>query len=71
MTVVRLTDLHNSGKDPMQIVADAVQKYEVPDEEVFELMCRVRIAYVLGPGQESAREKVACARLLAIAIFGQ
>lgn len=71
MTVVRLTDLHNSLKDDMEIVAEAVQKYDIPEEEVFELMCRVRIARVLGPGQEAAREKVACARLLAIAIFGQ
>ncbi|KAG9103766.1 hypothetical protein FRC06_008224 [Ceratobasidium sp. 370] len=69
MTVVRLTDLHNSTEDVNQIVAKAVEKYEVPDEEVFELMCRVRIARVLGPGQETAREKVACARLLAIAIY--
>ncbi|QRV79604.1 E3 ubiquitin-protein ligase HUWE1 [Ceratobasidium sp. AG-Ba] len=69
MTVVRLTDLHNPTKEVNQIVAEAVEKYEVPEEEVFELMCRVRIARVLGPGQESSREKVACARLLAIAIY--
>ncbi|CAE6470636.1 unnamed protein product [Rhizoctonia solani] len=69
MTVVRLTDLQSSPKDDMQIVAEAVQKYEIPDEEVFELLCRVRIARILGPNQESAREKLACARLLAIAIF--
>ncbi|KAG8747810.1 hypothetical protein FRC10_011255 [Ceratobasidium sp. 414] len=69
MTVVRLTDLHSSTEDVNQIVAKAVEKYEVPDEEVFELMCRVRIARVLGPGQETPREKVACARLLAIAIY--
>ncbi|KAJ1304813.1 hypothetical protein OPQ81_005948 [Rhizoctonia solani] len=69
MTVVRLTDLQSSPKDDMQIVAEAVQKYDIPDEEVFELLCRVRIARILGPGQESAREKLACARLLAIAIF--
>ncbi|KAG8686219.1 hypothetical protein FRC08_012682, partial [Ceratobasidium sp. 394] len=69
MTVVRLTDLHNSSEEVNQIVAKAIEKYEVPDEEVFELMCRVRIARVLGPGQEAAREKVACARLLAIAIY--
>ncbi|KAF8712347.1 hypothetical protein RHS03_01066, partial [Rhizoctonia solani] len=69
MTVVRLTDLQNPTKDYMQIVAEAIQKYDIPDEEVFELMCRVRIARVLGPGQEHAREKLACVRLLAIAIF--
>ncbi|CAE6444639.1 unnamed protein product [Rhizoctonia solani] len=69
MTVVRLTDLQNSPKSDMQIVAEAVQKYDIPDEEVFELLCRVRIARILGLNQESAREKLACARLLAIAIF--
>ncbi|CEL60680.1 E3 ubiquitin-protein ligase HUWE1 [Rhizoctonia solani AG-1 IB] len=69
MTVVRLTDLQSSTKDYMQIVTEAVQKYDIPDEEVFELMCRIRIARVLGPNQESAREKLACVRLLAIAIF--
>ncbi|CAE7209973.1 unnamed protein product [Rhizoctonia solani] len=69
MTVVRLTDLQNSPEDNMQIVAEAIQKYDIPDEEVFELLCRVRIARILGPNQESAREKLACARLLAIAIF--
>ncbi|KAG8764160.1 hypothetical protein FRC11_003016 [Ceratobasidium sp. 423] len=69
MTVVRLADLQNSTKDDMQIVAEAVKQYDIPDEEVFELLCRIRIARILGSNQESAREKLACARLLAIAIF--
>ncbi|CUA66624.1 E3 ubiquitin-protein ligase HUWE1 [Rhizoctonia solani] len=69
MTVVRLADLQNSPKNDMQIVEEAIQKCDIPDEEVFELLCRVRIARILGPNQESAREKLACARLLAIAIF--
>ncbi|KEP45329.1 DUF908 domain protein, partial [Rhizoctonia solani 123E] len=58
-----------SPKDDTQIVAEAVQKYEIPDEEVFELLCRAQIARILGPNQESAREKLVCAQLLAIAIF--
>ncbi|EUC58847.1 E3 ubiquitin-protein ligase Huwe1, putative, partial [Rhizoctonia solani AG-3 Rhs1AP] len=70
MTVVRLTDLQSSPKDDTQIVAEAVQKYEIPDEEVFELLCRAQIARILGPNQESTREKLVCAQLLAIAIFG-
>lgn len=54
----------------MDTLADAIETYSVPDEEKFELMCRIRAAVVLSKGNEADREKLVIVRLLAIAIFG-
>lgn len=57
------------SKPTMDILADVIEKYDVPEAERFELMCRIRTAQVLFPGRDEDREKVVIIRLLANAIF--
>lgn len=59
-----------ASKSVMDVLADAIEAYSVPDEEKFELMCRIRAAKVLAKGQEADRIKLVIIRLLATAIFG-
>lgn len=59
-----------ASKDPMKILAETVEAYSVPNEEKFELMCRIRSATVLNRHNAGEREKLVLIRLLAIAIFG-
>lgn len=70
LTAIHLSGVATSSKDPMVLLAEAVEKYNIPDEERFELLCRIRIAKVIAPGHEEEREKLLVARLLAIAIYG-
>ncbi len=58
------------SKPEMEILADTIEKYSVPDSEKFELLCRIRAAVVLRKEKEDDREKLVIIRLLAIAIFG-
>jgi E3 ubiquitin-protein ligase HUWE1 len=58
------------SKTEVDILADIIEKYSVPETEKFELMCRTRAAIVLKHGNEAEREKLVVVRLLAIAIFG-
>ena len=58
-----------SSKGAMDILADCTDTYNVPEDERFELMCRIRAAQALLPGREEEREKLVIARLLATAIF--
>ncbi|KAJ7218040.1 hypothetical protein GGX14DRAFT_495423 [Mycena pura] len=58
------------SKRDVDILADIVDKYSVPETEKFELMCRIRSTIVLKHGNEAEREKLVVVRLLAIAIFG-
>ena len=58
-----------SSKGAMDILADCIDTYNVPEDERFELMCRIRAAQALLPGREEEREKLVIARLLATAIF--
>lgn len=58
------------SKPAMKVLADAVEKYSVPEEEKFELLSRIRYAQVLAPGHETDREKLVAVRLLTTAIFG-
>ncbi|KAK7057165.1 hypothetical protein R3P38DRAFT_3252330 [Favolaschia claudopus] len=58
------------SKSDVDILADIVEKYSVPEAEKFELMCRIRAAIVLKHGNETEREKLVVVRLLAIGIFG-
>lgn len=58
------------SKDVMSLLADTIEKYSVPDDEKFELLCRIRSASVLTKGKEPEREKLIITRLLSIAIFG-
>jgi hypothetical protein len=53
----------------MDVLADCIDTYNVPEDERFELMCRIRAAQALLPGREEQREKLVIARLLATAIF--
>ncbi|KAL4252810.1 UPL family protein [Abortiporus biennis] len=57
-------------KPAMDILADAVEQYSVPDEEKFELLCRIRTAQAMSPLHSAEREKLLNIRLLATAIFG-
>lgn len=59
-----------ANKSVMDVLADAIETYSVPDSEKFELMCRIRAAMALTKGNDSDREKLVIIRLLAIAIFG-
>jgi E3 ubiquitin-protein ligase HUWE1 len=58
-----------SSKGPMDILADCIDTYNVPEDERFELMCRIRSAQALLPGREEEREQLVIARLLATAVF--
>lgn len=58
------------SKSLMNVLADVVEEYSIPESERFELMCRIRAAVVLSKGNEADREKLVMVRLLAIAIFG-
>ena len=58
-----------SSKGAMDVLADSIDTYNVPEDERFELMCRIRAAQALLPGREEQREKLIIARLLATAIF--
>lgn len=58
------------SKPMMEVLADAIETYNVPDSEQFELLSRARAAYALSTGNRDDREKLVTARLLAMAIFG-
>jgi E3 ubiquitin-protein ligase HUWE1 len=58
------------SKQPMEILAEAIDAFGIPDTEKFECLCRIRSAWVLGAGKETDREELVIIRLLAIAIFG-
>ncbi|KIM40119.1 hypothetical protein M413DRAFT_446273 [Hebeloma cylindrosporum] len=64
-------DEHTIAAQPaMNVLADAIQAYSVPESETFELLCRIRSAAALAEGKNNEREKLIIVRLLAIAIYG-
>ncbi|GLB37041.1 putative protein with domain of Unknown Function (DUF913) [Lyophyllum shimeji] len=67
---IHLDEQELAAKPTMDILADVVETYNVPDDEKFELMCRIRAAKALMKGEEADRIKLVTIRLLAIAIFG-
>lgn len=67
--VVHLGPLSQSSRSAMDIFADAVKSHQVPDNEKFELLCRIRFAHALGAGREDERQKLVISRLLAIAVY--
>jgi E3 ubiquitin-protein ligase HUWE1 len=67
---IHLDEQTLASKSVMDVLADTMETYSVPDDEKFELMCRIRAAKVLVNGQEADRVKLVIIRLLAIAIFG-
>lgn len=66
---IHLGPLAQTSKSAMDILADTVEKLSVPNEEKFELMCKIRIARALGKGHFEERVKLVIVRLLAIAVF--
>jgi len=54
----------------MNVLADAVDTYSIPDNEKFEVLCRIRAAASLAKDRTMDREKLVIIRLLAIAIYG-
>ncbi|RPD73800.1 hypothetical protein L226DRAFT_488466 [Lentinus tigrinus ALCF2SS1-7] len=58
------------SKPAMDILADSIEAYNVPDNEKFELLMRIRGAQVLTNAYTGDREKLVVVRLLSTAIFG-
>ncbi|KAF9820248.1 hypothetical protein IEO21_01462 [Rhodonia placenta] len=58
------------SREPMDILADTIEAYSVPDSEKFELLTRIRAARALTSTHAADREKLVTVRLLATAIFG-
>lgn len=56
-------------KPTMQIWAEAIETYSVPEDERFELLCRIRSARALTRAHTEDREKLVIVRLLAIGLF--
>lgn len=67
---IHLEEQTLASRSTMDILADTIEAYSVPDGEKFELMCRIRAAKALTSGQDVDRGKLVIIRLLAIAIFG-
>lgn len=67
--IVHLSPLAHSSKSTMEILADTIESYSVPDQEKFELMCRIRVARALSKERHEERAKLVIVRLLAIAVF--
>lgn len=67
---VHLDEHTLASKSTMDVLADTLDTYSVPDDQKFELLCRIRAAAVLRKGQEVDRAKLVAIRLLAIAIYG-
>lgn len=57
------------AKPTMQVWSEAIETYAVPEDEKFELLCRIRSAKALAPANAENREKLVIVRLLAIALF--
>ena len=57
------------SKPTMQIWAEAIEQHSVPDDERFELLCRIRSAKALTRTHAGDREKLVIVRLLAIGLF--
>lgn len=67
--VIHIDNATLESKEAMDILADSMETYSVPDEEKFELLCRIRAAQALTKTRAADREKLVIVRLLATAIF--
>lgn len=56
-------------KPTMEIWAETIEAYAVPEDEKFELLCRIRTAKALTQPHAEDREKLVIVRLLAIGLF--
>jgi E3 ubiquitin-protein ligase HUWE1 len=70
VTTIHIDERKLDSKDTMGVLAEIVHANDVPEDEKFELLCRIRAAKVLAKGNHEDREKLIIVRLLAIAIFG-
>lgn len=67
---LRLDETTILAQPAVNVLADAIQTYAVPESETYELLCRIRSATSISPGRKHEREKLIVIRLLAIAIYG-
>ncbi|KAF9566753.1 hypothetical protein CPC08DRAFT_814629 [Agrocybe pediades] len=67
---LRLDEATVLAQPAVNVLADAIQTFTVPESETYELLCRIRSAASLSPGRKQEREKLIVVRLLAIAIYG-
>lgn len=67
--VVHIDNPTLETKSTMQIWAETIETYSVPEDEKFELLCRIRSAKALTRAHTEDREKLVIVRLLTIALF--
>nr|CDI56030.1 related to E3 ubiquitin protein ligase TOM1 [Melanopsichium pennsylvanicum 4] len=68
LITVDLGKITTASGDPADLLAKAVETYEIPPEERFELFQRIRLA--LGFAHPNQRQKLLVCRLLAVACYG-
>jgi E3 ubiquitin-protein ligase HUWE1 len=71
-TTISIDEGALATKAPIELLADTIQTHSPPSSEKFEVLCRIRAASILIPGEDAQilREKLIIVRLLAVAIFG-
>ncbi|KAG8936847.1 hypothetical protein FRC02_010709 [Tulasnella sp. 418] len=69
LTTVHIPGVASSSKNSMVIVAETHEKHDLPVQERFDLLCKIRIIKAMGKGNEVDRSKLAAIKLLAIAIY--
>ncbi|PCH43593.1 hypothetical protein WOLCODRAFT_75349 [Wolfiporia cocos MD-104 SS10] len=67
---IRIDSKTIESKEPMDILADTIEAYNVPESEKFELLTRIRTARALVPAYAAERERLVTIRLLATAVYG-
>lgn len=67
LTTVNLGNVRANPKSPVDILVDAIETYDVPEPDRFNLLQKIRIAKALGSTEE--RRTMLVVRILAIAVF--
>ena len=68
-TTIHLASLAESSQDPYDILASTIQTHQIPAEDQFELLSRIRACWITGKGRSEPRIKLVVIRLLSLAIF--
>ena len=70
---IHTSSLADSEKRAVDLLAEQLEKHEIPEDDKFDLLCRIRVALSLGSGTEKRkeRENAAVIRLLALAVYGK